>query len=522
MAVNSCALVAAIAAAEGSSAADAALVAEAKAKLALMRKEEAEARLRAAMAGDSARLAAVIAAEGDSLVDATLLAEAKEKLAVMQKEEAEAALRAAMARDRTVTGRRPTKGDRVKIVDSDHVDHDRHGETAEIVRVEYDHHDYEYDEGYDEEESRLLTMFVVKYDRDGETGRLRADEVEPLLASEVLAEAIATAKAAKVADATIQQAEERLAMVKAQEAAAEEVRRALAAAQTAAELKAALEDATTVRASPLPRASFLVHFSHPPRRLQAAVLEESELTPHRARLGEMVVGALERAADARSLKAALDVAAGATGKEVEAALSKARSRLAELRNSEKWKAERVKAGVDHLMLKERPSEHLCPIGYDVMVDPVTAGDGMTYERASIETWLQENDTSPSTGAELPHTTLVPNQVLKSIIRDWEEQEHKKCMAMAAAQAQPPPLALQDTPTLRAELQKREEAKAAAASGSAATEVAPTPARQSTETLKAETAALEAEVARKQGELRRREAAKEAAANLERQPSSSES
>ena len=38
-------------------------------------------------------------------------------------------------------------------------------------------------------------------------------------------------------------------MVKAQEAAAEEARRTLAAAQTAAELKAALEHATTVRAS---------------------------------------------------------------------------------------------------------------------------------------------------------------------------------------------------------------------------------------------------------------------------------
>ena len=162
------------------------------------------------------------------------------------------------------------------------------------------------------------------------------------------------------------------------------------------------------------------------------MLEESELTPHRARLGEMVLKDLERAADARSLKAALDVAAGATGKEVEAALSKARSRLAELRNSEQRKAERVAAGVDHLMPKERPSEHLCPIGYDVMADPVTAGDRMTYERAAIETWLQENDRSPSTGAELPHTILNPNQALKSIIRDWEEQEHKRCMAIVQA------------------------------------------------------------------------------------------
>ena len=156
-----------------------------------------------------------------------------------------------------------------------------------------------------------------------------------------------------------------------------------------------------------------------------------------------------------------------------------------------------------------------------MVDPVVAEDGFTYERSQIEAWLKNRRTSPKTREEMG-TDLRPNKDLGRLIRDWEEQEHKKCMAMAAAQAQPPPLALQDTPTLRAELQKREEAKAAAASGSAATEVAPTPARQSTETLKAETAALEAEVARKQGELRRREAAKEAAANLERQPSSSES
>ena len=185
----------------------------------------------------------------------------------------------------------------------------------------------------------------------------------------------------------------------------------------------------------------------------------------------------------------------------------ARSRLAELQNSEKWKAERVKAGVDDLM-PERPKDHICPISYDVMIDPVTAADGFTYERAKIEDWLANHHRSPY-GAELPHENLVPNKALKSIIRGWEEEEHKKCMAMAMAA--PPPLR-QTTSTLRAELEKREEAKAAASSSSAATEVAPTPARQSTETLKAETAALEAEVAGTQGELRRREAAKEAAAS----------
>ena len=169
------------------------------------------------------------------------------------------------------------------------------------------------------------------------------------------------------------------------------------------------------------------------------MLEESELTPYRARLGEMVLKDLEGATDAAALQAAIDTAAGATGKEMEAALSVAHSRLAELRNSEKWKAERVKAGVDHHMpydtdgvTLKRPEDHCCPIcgTGEPMSDPVTAADGMTYERAAIEQWLQDKDTSPSTGAELPHTLVVPNQALKIIIRGWEEEEHKKCMAMA--------------------------------------------------------------------------------------------
>ena len=57
---------------------------------------------------------------------------------------------------------------------------------------------------------------------------------------------------------------------------------------------------------------------------------------------------------------------------------------------------------------------------------------MTYERAAIEEWLRGSNRSPVTGAELPHTIVVPNQALKNIIRDWEEQEHKRCMAIVQA------------------------------------------------------------------------------------------
>ena len=140
--------------------------------------------------------------------------------------------------------------------------------------------------------------------------------------------------------------------------------------------------------------------------------------------------------------------------------------------SKGWKAERVAAGVDERMPK-RPEDHSCPITYEVMTDPVTAGDGMTYERAAIEQWLSNRNNSPSTGAELPHKIVVPNQALKSIIRDWEEQEHNRCMAMAQA-AHVPSVARQTTDTLptdelaaraaraQAELTRRRQLAAASA------------------------------------------------------------
>ena len=135
------------------------------------------------------------------------------------------------------------------------------------------------------------------------------------------------------------------------------------------------------------------------------------MEPYRTKLGKMVLKDLEGATDAASLQAAIDTTAGATGKKVEAALSVARSRLAELRNSEKWKAERVEAGVDHHMpydtdgvTLKRPEDHCCPIRGtgEPMSDPVTAADGMTYERAAIERWLQEHGTSP---VSYTHLTL---------------------------------------------------------------------------------------------------------------------
>ncbi|EKX44759.1 hypothetical protein GUITHDRAFT_61235, partial [Guillardia theta CCMP2712] len=63
----------------------------------------------------------------------------------------------------------------------------------------------------------------------------------------------------------------------------------------------------------------------------------------------------------------------------------------------------------------------CPISLALMTDPVSSCDGFTYERSSIESWLQLRLSSPLTGACLPSNHLVPNFALRSAIQEWQER-----------------------------------------------------------------------------------------------------
>ena len=57
-----------------------------------------------------------------------------------------------------------------------------------------------------------------------------------------------------------------------------------------------------------------------------------------------------------------------------------------------------------------------------MSEPVTLSDGFTYERASIETWINAgNTTSPVTNETLSHNLFFPNQIAKNMIRAWREE-----------------------------------------------------------------------------------------------------
>ena len=66
-----------------------------------------------------------------------------------------------------------------------------------------------------------------------------------------------------------------------------------------------------------------------------------------------------------------------------------------------------------------PSLFRCPISLDVMRSPVSLCTGITYERASIQRWLDSgNTTCPATMLPLPSTDLVPNLTLRRLIALW--------------------------------------------------------------------------------------------------------
>ena len=59
---------------------------------------------------------------------------------------------------------------------------------------------------------------------------------------------------------------------------------------------------------------------------------------------------------------------------------------------------------------------LCPISMEIMKDPVLAGDGHTYDKASIQKWFETKSTSPITNLKID-TVITPNITLRTIIQD---------------------------------------------------------------------------------------------------------
>ncbi|OQR99595.1 hypothetical protein ACHHYP_05545 [Achlya hypogyna] len=60
---------------------------------------------------------------------------------------------------------------------------------------------------------------------------------------------------------------------------------------------------------------------------------------------------------------------------------------------------------------------VCPLSHEVMVDPVVAADGHSYERESITRWLQVHGSSPVTKCIMPSRALLPNHALQLAIHE---------------------------------------------------------------------------------------------------------
>ena len=75
----------------------------------------------------------------------------------------------------------------------------------------------------------------------------------------------------------------------------------------------------------------------------------------------------------------------------------------------------------------------CPSHAPLISAPlIWQADGFTYERAAISKWLEDHDTSPKTGAPLEFKMLIPNQSLRSMIREFQERQAQASQAQASA------------------------------------------------------------------------------------------
>ena len=79
------------------------------------------------------------------------------------------------------------------------------------------------------------------------------------------------------------------------------------------------------------------------------------------------------------------------------------------------------ASAEYDGLGEPPTEAFMDLAitFSIMIDPVVASDGFTYERSGIEQWFASGKrTSPFTREPLATQILIPNRSIKSAIDAW--------------------------------------------------------------------------------------------------------
>ncbi|KAG2711624.1 hypothetical protein I3760_04G085600 [Carya illinoinensis] len=93
-----------------------------------------------------------------------------------------------------------------------------------------------------------------------------------------------------------------------------------------------------------------------------------------------------------------------------------------------------------------PTFFKCPISLDVMKSPVSLCTGVTYDRSSIQRWLDNgNNTCPATMQVLQSKEFVPNRTLQRLIQIWSDsaRNHRADSAQSPPDSPPSLDQLQD-------------------------------------------------------------------------------
>ncbi|CAH9093736.1 unnamed protein product [Cuscuta europaea] len=84
-----------------------------------------------------------------------------------------------------------------------------------------------------------------------------------------------------------------------------------------------------------------------------------------------------------------------------------------------------------------PPYFMCPLSLALMLDPVTIDSGQTYERASIQKWMDQGlTTCPRTRLKISHSKFTTNVTIKALIENWCKQN--KCKPEEADDADSTP------------------------------------------------------------------------------------
>jgi len=100
---------------------------------------------------------------------------------------------------------------------------------------------------------------------------------------------------------------------------------------------------------------------------------------------------------------------------------------------------------------EPHKDWLCPISLNLMVTPVVAADGHSYEKTAIESWFQTSSISPMDRSVITNKTLYKNTALMMAIQEWKrhnpemvkkDQELDRQLELAALRVKPAPVPVQ--------------------------------------------------------------------------------